>query len=86
MQRKKKKPLTITAGTLAEYVGKPLFTKDRIYGMCAKAICLFMCFADTTPPGVVMGLAWTAMGGSTLFVEAINHAYVTLSCIISHIL
>ena len=32
------------------------FTKDRFY--------------DSTPPGVVMGLAWTAMGGATLYVEA----------------
>jgi Lon-like ATP-dependent protease len=24
---------------------------------------------DTTPPGVVMGLAWTSMGGSALYIE-----------------
>ncbi|XP_023674624.2 lon protease homolog, mitochondrial [Paramormyrops kingsleyae] len=45
----------ITADNLQDYVGKPIFTVDRMY--------------DTTPPGVVMGLAWTAMGGSTLFIE-----------------
>lgn len=38
----------VTADNLQDYVGKPIFTVDRMY--------------DTTPPGVVMGLAWTAMG------------------------
>ncbi|KAM9461871.1 lon protease homolog, mitochondrial [Clarias gariepinus] len=47
--------VTVTADNLQDYVGKPLFTVDRMY--------------DVTPPGVVMGLAWTAMGGSTLFIE-----------------
>ncbi|KAL3278224.1 hypothetical protein HHI36_013563 [Cryptolaemus montrouzieri] len=47
--------VTITPENLSEYVGKPVFTQDRMY--------------DVTPPGVVMGLAWTAMGGSTLFIE-----------------
>lgn len=41
---------------LKDYVGPPPFASDRIY--------------DTTPPGVVMGLAWTSMGGSSLYVEA----------------
>ena len=36
-------------------MGNPLFISDRMY--------------ETTPPGVVMGLAWTAMGGSTLYIE-----------------
>lgn len=40
---------------LNDFVGKPLFTQDRMY--------------EETPPGVVMGLAWTAMGGSTLYIE-----------------
>uniref|UniRef100_A0A3P9LXH7 Lon protease homolog, mitochondrial n=1 Tax=Oryzias latipes TaxID=8090 RepID=A0A3P9LXH7_ORYLA len=47
--------VTVTPDNLQEFVGKPLFTVDRMY--------------DVTPPGVVMGLAWTAMGGSTLFIE-----------------
>ncbi|XP_062816276.1 lon protease homolog, mitochondrial [Anolis carolinensis] len=45
----------VTPENLQDFVGKPIFTVDRMY--------------DQTPPGVVMGLAWTAMGGSTLFVE-----------------
>ncbi|XP_041086688.1 lon protease homolog, mitochondrial [Polyodon spathula] len=45
----------VTADNLVDFVGKPIFTVDRMY--------------DITPPGVVMGLAWTAMGGSTLFIE-----------------
>ncbi|XP_072458013.1 lon protease homolog, mitochondrial isoform X1 [Notamacropus eugenii] len=45
----------ITSENLQDFVGKPLFTVERMY--------------DVTPPGVVMGLAWTAMGGSTLFIE-----------------
>ncbi|XP_017760172.1 PREDICTED: lon protease homolog, mitochondrial isoform X2 [Eufriesea mexicana] len=45
----------VTVNNLHEFVGKPVFTHDRMY--------------EVTPPGVVMGLAWTAMGGSTLFIE-----------------
>ncbi|KAK0057975.1 lon protease mitochondrial [Biomphalaria pfeifferi] len=47
--------IIVDNNNLHEYVGKPLFTHDRMY--------------DLTPPGVVTGLAWTAMGGSTLFIE-----------------
>ncbi|TMS20845.1 Lon protease-like protein, mitochondrial [Larimichthys crocea] len=47
--------VTVTPDNLQDYVGKPIFTVDRMYNI--------------TPPGVVMGLAWTAMGGSTLFIE-----------------
>lgn len=46
----------VTVDNLQEFVGKPVFTHDRMY--------------ENTPPGVVMGLAWTAMGGSTLFIES----------------
>ncbi|XP_007460615.1 PREDICTED: lon protease homolog, mitochondrial isoform X2 [Lipotes vexillifer] len=45
----------VTPENLQDFVGKPVFTVERMY--------------DVTPPGVAMGLAWTAMGGSTLFVE-----------------
>ncbi|CAN6581842.1 unnamed protein product [Malus baccata var. baccata] len=40
---------------LSDFVGKPVFHAERLY--------------DQTPVGVVMGLAWTAMGGSTLYIE-----------------
>lgn len=48
----------VTEKKLEHYVGKPIFTKDRIY--------------DVAPAGVVMGLAWTNMGGSVLYIECIN--------------
>jgi len=47
--------IDVNVDNLQEYVGKPIFTSDRMY--------------DVTPPGVVMGLAWTSMGGSTLYIE-----------------
>lgn len=53
--RKETEHLVVTEENLAELVGKPIFTTDRMY--------------DVTPPGVVMGLAWTSMGGSTLYIE-----------------
>ena len=48
----------ITPTNLTEYLGKPIFTTDRFY--------------ERTPIGVCMGLAWTAMGGATLYIEAIQ--------------
>ncbi|CAK9809588.1 Lon protease homolog, mitochondrial [Anthophora quadrimaculata] len=53
--KKEAEKVDVSAENLHEFVGKPVFTHDRMY--------------EITPPGVVMGLAWTAMGGSTLFIE-----------------
>lgn len=53
--KKEAEAIDVTAENLHDFVGKPVFTHDRMY--------------EVTPPGVVMGLAWTAMGGSTLFIE-----------------
>lgn len=53
--KKEAEKLEVTKDNLQDFVGKPTFTHDRMY--------------ELTPPGVVMGLAWTAMGGSTLFIE-----------------
>ncbi|KAL3093101.1 hypothetical protein niasHT_022551 [Heterodera trifolii] len=49
-------PIVVENSNLKKYVGREKFTSDRLY--------------PTTPVGVVMGLAWTAMGGSALYVEA----------------
>ena len=45
----------VDTNNLMDFVGKPVFHAERIY--------------EQTPVGVVMGLAWTAMGGSTLYIE-----------------
>uniref|UniRef100_H2YQ98 Lon protease homolog n=1 Tax=Ciona savignyi TaxID=51511 RepID=H2YQ98_CIOSA len=42
--------IVVSQSNLEDFVGKPLFTSNRMY--------------ETTPPGVVLGLAWTAMGRS----------------------
>ena len=39
---------SVSSDNLADFVGKPVFTTDRLY--------------EETPAGIVMGLAWTAMG------------------------
>ena len=49
-------PIEILPENLPDYVGPPAFTTERIW--------------EETPVGVTMGLAWTAMGGSTLYIEA----------------
>lgn len=55
---KKKLEHHITEKNMEKYLGKPIFTSDRFY--------------PKTPVGVCMGLAWTSMGGATLYVEAID--------------
>lgn len=54
------KKIRVTNTNLIEYIGKPVHTSDRFY--------------DRTPVGVCMGLAWTALGGATLYIEAIKVA------------
>lgn len=48
----------ITSKNLTEYLGKPIHTSDRFY--------------ERTPVGVCMGLAWTSLGGATLYIESIK--------------
>jgi ATP-dependent Lon protease len=49
----------ITEKNLSTFLGKPIFTSDRYYKI--------------NPVGVVTGLAWTALGGATLYVEAVRY-------------
>ncbi len=49
-------PITVTEKDLKEYLGNPVFRDER----------------SLAGPGVITGLAWTAMGGATLNVEAVR--------------
>lgn len=55
--KRKSDSWSVTEENLDDYVGKPLFTSDRMYEK------------DPLPNGIVMGLAWTSMGGSALYIE-----------------
>ncbi|KAJ1503690.1 ATP-dependent Lon protease pim1 [Coelomomyces lativittatus] len=50
-------PIRINETNLKDFVGSAPFSSERLF--------------DITPPGVVMGLAWTAMGGSALYIESV---------------
>lgn len=48
---------TINDDNLEEYIGQRIFQSDRLYDK------------DPLPDGIVMGLAYTSMGGSALYIE-----------------
>ncbi len=50
------KKVNVSNKNLKEFLGKPLYSTEELY---QKAI-----------PGVALGLAWTALGGATLYIEA----------------
>ncbi|MCH9614330.1 MAG: Lon protease [Chlamydiia bacterium] len=54
----KAQSFSITPKNLAQYLEQPIFTSDRFY--------------PKTPPGIAMGLAWTSMGGATLYIETVQ--------------
>lgn len=58
VSEEKEGKIRITPSSLEQYLGKPLFTTDRFY--------------ERPPVGVSTGLAWTSLGGATLYVEAIK--------------
>jgi len=47
---------TVAPKTVEQFLGKPLFTTEELY--------------KKKQAGVALGLAWTAMGGETLYIEA----------------
>jgi ATP-dependent Lon protease len=53
--RRSKKAIEVTANDLKDYLGGPVFRDER----------------NLSGAGVVTGLAWTAMGGATLNIEAV---------------
>ena len=50
--------ILVNPDNLQDFVGKPVFSQEKMY--------------DTTPPGVCLGLAWTSLGGSTLYIETVK--------------
>jgi Lon-like ATP-dependent protease len=57
--KRKSDTWVVTEDNLEDYVGKPIYTSDRLYDK------------DPLPHGVVMGLAWTSMGGELYEIENI---------------
>ncbi len=49
-------PVTVTKDIVEEYLGKPVFSDEELY--------------NKDVVGVALGLAWTSMGGATLYIEA----------------
>ncbi len=54
--KKNSKKINVTGRNLTEFLGHPVFTTEELY---KKPI-----------PGVTLGLAWTPLGGATLYIEA----------------
>ncbi len=48
--------ISITQDNVPDYLGQRIFSEESLY--------------DKSIPGVVLGLAWTSMGGATLYIEA----------------
>lgn len=48
--------INVSNKNLVEFLGQPVFSTEALY--------------KKTIPGVTLGLAWTAMGGATLYIEA----------------
>ncbi len=56
---KKRQQVVVSEKNLSIYLGKPIFTSDRYY--------------KVNPIGVATGLAWTSLGGATLYIESVKY-------------
>lgn len=59
--KKRGAKVVVSDKTLSSYLNKPIFTSDRYY--------------EVNPVGVATGLAWTSMGGATLYVESVKYPH-----------
>jgi len=57
-KKKETAKVSINLSNLEDYLGKPIYISDRYY--------------EENPVGVCTGLAWTALGGATLYIEAMK--------------
>ena len=56
MAEKQGKKFSISMRNVEDYLGKPIFRREELY--------------QKNIPGVTIGLAWTSLGGKTLYIEA----------------
>ena len=56
----KEEVITVNIDNLENFAGKPIFQQDNIYENTV---------STSLPVGVVMGLAWSPLGGSPIFIE-----------------
>ncbi|OEH76449.1 lon protease family protein [Cyclospora cayetanensis] len=59
--RKETEEVSIDENNLTKYVDQPPWSSSRLF--------------EKTQPGIVMGLAWTSMGGAVIFVEAVGRVF-----------
>lgn len=55
--------ITVDKNNLEEFIGAPVFGSKRFYD------------AQSTPPGVVTGLAYNSYGGNILYIEATKSSF-----------
>jgi ATP-dependent Lon protease len=61
LEKKKKSPkVDVDSALIEKYLGKPIFTSERFY-------------SKEKLNGVATGLAWTELGGSLLYIEAVKN-------------